>query len=244
MTQIDINSDVGEGVGNESQLMPLISSCNIACGGHAGDENTMGRTIHLALQHQVKIGVHPSFPDRLNFGRKMMDISSQDLVFSLKDQLTHFLNILKKEGGELHHIKPHGALYNAIAKKEDLANTFLDALEGLKGVPIYLPYLSKIQRAAIKRDFRFYLEAFADRNYHTDLRLVSRLEKNAVINEPNRVLEHVLNMAKYGRVKTWDGDFVRMMAHTFCVHGDTPSALEILTYLHRELPNHNIQIKR
>ncbi len=244
MTQIDLNSDVGEGVGNETELMPLISSCNIACGGHAGDENTMSETIGLALKYHVKIGAHPSYPDRLNFGRKVMDISSQDLISSIKKQLTSFLNLLKKEGGELHHIKPHGALYNVIAKDEDLANTFLDAVEDLKEVPIYVPYLSKMHKVAIKRGFRFYLEAFADRNYHADLRLVSRVDKNALINEPKMVLEHVLNMAKNGQVKTMDGEFIKIMAHTFCVHGDTPSALKILMYLHQELPNYNIQIKR
>ncbi|MEO0570945.1 MAG: 5-oxoprolinase subunit PxpA [Bacteroidota bacterium] len=244
MIQIDINSDVGEGVGNEAELMPLISSCNIACGGHAGNENTMSKTIQLALRYHVKIGAHPSYPDRPNFGRKMMDISSQDLILSLKSQLTNFLNILKKEGGELHHIKPHGALYNAIAKDEDLANTFLDAVEDIKEIPIYVPYLSKVQRVAIKRGFRFYLEAFADRNYHTDLRLVARANKNALIDEPKFVLEHILNMVKYRQVKTIEMEFIRIMAHTFCIHGDTPDALEILTYLHQELPNHNIQIKR
>ena len=244
MKQIDINSDVGEGVGNETELMPLISSCNIACGGHAGDEVTMAETIRLAIKYHVKIGAHPSYPDKPNFGRKMMDIPASDLIFSLKKQLTNFLHVLRKEGGELHHIKPHGALYNAIAKDEGLADTFLDAIEDLKSIPIYLPHLSKIHRAAIKRGFRFYLEAFADRNYYANLMLVSRVDENALIKEPKMVLEHVLNMAKRKQVKTIDGEFIEIMAHTFCVHGDTSSALEILTYLHQELPNNNIQIKR
>ena len=244
MKRIDVNSDVGEGVGNEAELMPLISSCNIACGGHAGDEATMRETIRLAIKHHVKIGAHPSYPDRANFGRKIMDISSDDLTFSLGEQLSIFSNILEKEGGELHHIKPHGALYNAIAKDEKLANTFLDAISEYIDVPIYVPFTSVIEREAKSRNFRIIHEAFADRNYHHDLSLVSRKEENAVMESPQEVLAHIVRMVNTGEVLTLEGSKKKILAHTFCVHGDTPSALEILMYLHKELLNHNIQIKR
>ena len=244
MIFIDINCDVGEGVGNESDLMPLISSCNIACGGHAGDEQTMMETILLAKRNDVKIGAHPSYPDRVNFGRKRMEMSSENLISNIKGQLSNFMRVLKHQKGQLHHIKPHGALYNAIAKDENLANVFLDALESFKTTPIYVPYHSKIQHAAIKRGFPTYFEAFADRNYHNTLELVSRSEKNSLIIEPEMVMEHLLPMINNEKVRTIEGGFMKIKAHTYCIHGDTSSALEILMYLHRELPKHNIKIRR
>lgn len=243
MIEIDINSDVGEGVGNEAELMPLISSCNIACGGHAGDEDSMRETIRLALKHHVKIGAHPSYPDRANFGRKIMDISTEGLLSSIREQLSSFSDILKKEGGQLHHIKPHGALYNTIAKDEKLANTFLEAISEYIHIPLYVPFASVIEGEAKKRNLTVIHEAFADRNYHHDLSLVSRKEENALIESPEDVLAHVERISRTGKVLTIEGIEKEIMADTFCVHGDTPSALKILTYLHQELPNHHIQIK-
>ena len=241
---IDINCDVGEGVGNEAQLLPLISSCNISCGAHSGNKETMNSVIQLAKSHQVKIGAHPSYPDRENFGRVVMDIPNQQLVDSIKGQIADFLEALKQQNVELHHIKPHGALYNLIADNEDMAHVFLDAIKVYKEIPVYLPYLSKIHKVAIKRGFRFYLEAFADRNYDSDLNLVSRSLDNAVIQEPKKVLQHVLKMVNEEQVNTIDGIQRSIKAHTFCVHGDTPSALEILMYLHQELPNYKVEIRK
>lgn len=244
MIAIDINSDVGEGVGNETELMPLISSCNIACGGHAGNEATMRRTIQLAMKHHVKIGAHPSYPDKVNFGRKTMDIPSEDLISSIRKQLALFSNVLETEGGELNHIKPHGALYNDIARNKMLANIFLDAILEYTHVPIYCPFGSVIENEVKNRNIMVVYEAFADRNYQKDLSLVSRTEENALIENPEEVLEHIDRMIKTGKVLTVNGEEIEILAHTFCVHGDTPSALKILTYLHKELPNYNIQIKR
>lgn len=244
MIRIDINCDVGEGVGNEPDLMPLISSCNIACGGHAGDHSSMDQTISLALKNNVKIGVHPSYPDRENFGRQPMDMSPKDLTLELRKQVASFLEILNRYGADLHHIKPHGALYNAIAKDEVLAHCFLDAISEYDGVPIYVPFGSKIESVAMQRGYPFFLEAFADRTYDDELKLVSRTKPNSVLKDPKLVMEHLILMVKEQKVKTIDGNLIGIQADTFCVHGDTPSALEILTYLHQELPNHNIQIKR
>jgi len=241
--KIDINCDVGEGVGNEADIMPLISSCNIACGGHAGNQQTMRSTIAIAKLHKVKIGAHPSYPDKLNFGRKPMDLSSDALINSLKDQLENFTRILQEENGVLHHIKPHGALYNEIARNEGLAHVFLDAIDGFGSVPLYVPFASQIQRVAKERGISIILEAFADRNYADDLSLVSRTNEDALIKEPKEVLDHILRIVQEGRVLTIEKRSKKLSADTFCIHGDTPSALEILMYLHRELPNHNIQVK-
>lgn len=246
MTQkkIDINCDVGEGIGNEVELLPLISSCNIACGGHAGDESSIREVIRLAKLHNVKVGAHPSYPDKENFGRVIMDIPIRELKESIREQLHGFMRVLEEEQAELHHIKPHGALYNIIAEDEEMAFVFLDAIENYRHIPIYLPYLSKIHRAAIKRGFRFYLEAFADRNYNSELRLVSRSSESAVMHDPKIVFEHVLKMIKEEEVKTIEGIFRGIKAHTFCVHGDTPTALQILTYLSQELPKYQIVIRK
>ncbi|MEC8831715.1 MAG: LamB/YcsF family protein, partial [Bacteroidota bacterium] len=190
---IDINCDVGEGVGNEGEIFPYISSCNIACGGHAGDLETMLRVVSLAKQHNIKVGSHPSFPDKANFGREVMLISDHDLIKSIRKQLFDFDEVLKQVGLPLHHIKAHGALYNQTAKDEGLAKLYLDAIQEYKEKAIvYVPFHSVITRIAVERGFKIWFEAFADRNYNPDLSLVSRKEQNALIEEPEAVLKHVL----------------------------------------------------
>ena len=130
--KVDINCDVGEGVGNEADIFPYISSCNIACGGHAGDTETMYRVVSLAKQHRLKVGAQPSYPDKTNFGREVMDISNKDLVQSIQKQLSDFDAVLQQEEVTLHHIKAHGALYNQTAKDKELAKVYLNALKDYK----------------------------------------------------------------------------------------------------------------
>ncbi|WP_405397693.1 5-oxoprolinase subunit PxpA [Maribacter sp. Asnod2-G09] len=241
---IDINCDVGEGVGNEEALFPLISSCNIACGGHAGSKESILFCLELAKKYNVKVGAHPSYPDRENFGRVSMDISSDALIQSIKQQLQLFTSLCDQVDVELHHIKPHGALYNDIAKDEHLAKTFLKGIEEKKkSVVLYVPYCSVIQRLALENGFKVLVEAFADRNYNTDLSLVSRKESNALITDGKEVLAHLLRMYNENEVKTVNGDNIPIIANTFCIHGDTPSALQILAYLSNELPHHNLLVK-
>ena len=241
--RIDINCDVGEGIGNEAQLFPFISSCNIACGGHAGDETSMASIIKLAQQHQVKIGAHPSYPDRENFGRKSIEMPAAALIGSIREQLDTFLDQLNIAGAELHHIKAHGALYNDLSRNEVLAHDFLEAISPYsRNVRLYVPYGSIISELAAENDIALVFEAFADRNYNTDLSLVSRSDTNALITDPEKVLDHVLHMALKGSVMTLNGETVPIKADTFCLHGDTPAALEILMYLVRELPRHNVSI--
>ena len=242
---IDINCDVGEGIGNEKDLLPLISSCNIACGGHAGDLQTMTDVIRLAFENKVKIGAHPSYPDRENFGRKSMEISEDKLIESIQKQLTDFTSILEKENIQLHHIKAHGALYNDIAKDIVLAKVFLKAIEKFKNnFFIYVPFNSIIEHECLKQNFNIKHEAFGDRNYNADLSLVSRKLPNALLQDPQDVLIHLVRMLRKKQLKTYDDTLMNIEADTFCIHGDTPSAVQILMYLTEELPNHNIQIKR
>lgn len=242
---IDINCDVGEGVGNETELMPLISSCNIACGGHAGNIETMEVVAKLANKNDVKVGAHPSYPDWENFGRVSMNISEFDLKKSIRGQLVDFVSVLKKENIPLNHIKAHGALYNDISKDSYLAKIFLNSVENYKDVALlYVPYGSVIGEEALKKGFQIMYEAFADRNYNENLSLVSRKLPGAVIEDPEKVLKHLLKMVREKCIITLEGSQIHIEAKTYCIHGDTPSAFEILNYLSMELPKANILIKK
>lgn len=242
---IDINCDIGEGQGNEAQLLPLISSCSIACGGHAGDVDSMTNCITLAQQMGVKIGAHPSYPDRKNFGRSSINISAERLVHSIRDQLSDFIIILNQQQAALHHIKPHGALYNDMLKSRVLAETFITAVEPfMVGVKLYAPYDSALALVADQHKMEVSYEAFADRNYNNDLSLVSRSKPDAIITRPQAVLEHMVRMVRRGEVKTLQGDIMPIKASTYCIHGDTASALQILTYLVEELPGQRISIEK
>ena len=242
---VDFNCDVGEGVNNEALLFPFISSCNVACGGHVGNEASMNETIQRAISHNVKVGAHPSYPDTKNFGRKVMDISASELRNSIREQLTTFQKISTKLGATVFHIKPHGALYNQMAKDADLAYLFLEVIKE-SGLPqrIYASFGSEIARLAEKRGVDVLYEAFADRNYLDDGSLVPRKLEDALISEPSQVLKHVLTMVKNGEVITLSGKRIKIKADTICVHGDTPTALEILQYLSSELPKQHIALRK
>ena len=167
---IDINCDVGEGLNNERLLMPYITSCNIACGGHAGDIQTMTIAVALSKKYHVKIGAHPSYPDKENFGRESMQISTDALSKSIIDQIQTLEKVVDDAHLKIHHIKPHGALYNDLAKDLSLANTFLDIIQNYsKKYALYSPFESTIAKEAPLRGFNVIYEGFADRNYNDDL---------------------------------------------------------------------------
>ncbi len=242
---IDINCDVGEGVGNEKELFPLISSCNIACGGHTGNVESISEVIQLAKEYNVKIGAHPSYPDKSNFGRKVMDISDGALKESLIEQLSAFKKVAEELEVSVFHIKPHGALYNQIAKDRHLAQLFIEVVKE-SGLPqrIYTPFGSKMESMADEHNVEVRYEAFADRNYNKDGSLVSRSDANALISEPEKVLEHILPMIKSGTITTISKEKIETKADTICIHGDTPTALKILQYISQELPKHQITLRK
>ena len=242
---IDINCDLGEGTGNGKDLLPLISSCNIACGGHTGNEASMKETVRLARLHKVKIGAHPSYPDKENFGRISISISPEDLMNSIQRQIGDLEVIITEENVTLHHIKPHGALYNDIAKNEALAKVFLKGIAKYRTEAlIYIPYASEIEKEALRQGFRIKYEAFADRNYNADLSLVSRKNPQALILDKEKVLDHVLEMVNRKIVRTLIGQEIKILAETFCIHSDTPLAFEIVSYITEELLKQNIHIKK
>lgn len=205
----------------------------------------MQRVVRLAKKFNVKVGAHPSYPDIKNFGRAAMDIPSEVLIQSIQEQIAALVCILGKENIRLHHIKAHGALYNTIAKNAELAELFLIAVaEYKKNTLIYVPYGSEIGRKAKEHDFSIAYEAFADRNYNTDLSLVSRSHPQALIESPEAVLKHIVRIVKHQKVRTLTDNTVKILAETFCIHSDTPSAFEIVSYLSKELPNQSIRIKK
>lgn len=236
---------MGEGIGNEADLMPLISSCNIACGGHAGNTTTMQDVVLLALQHQVSIGAHPSYPDTKNFGRITIEITPQELSKSIKNQIADLEQVCKKEGVALHHIKLHGALYNDCARGGHIAKTVLSALEAYKkSLFFYVPAGSIFASQAVNAGYTIKQEAFTDRNYNTDLSLVSRQNPHALINSKEQVLAHLLTMVQKQKVQTLTKTMVAIHADTYCIHGDTPQALQILLYLREQLPKHQLFLKK
>ena len=242
--QIDINADVGEGVGNEPLIMPYLSSCNIACGGHAGSDIIMKETIQLAKKYNVKVGAHPSFPDKENFGRIVLDMSYAELYTSLLDQVLVLKYIAEEEGVVLNHVKPHGALYNLAAKDEKTAQVIVDVIKRMEQpLKLYAPNNSIISKLANNVNVEVINEAFADRNYNEDLSLVSRQKDSALLTQKDEILHHIISMIKHQKVKTISGVEVPIKASTFCVHGDTENAIEILEFLNSELPKNQIKIQ-
>lgn len=241
--EIHINCDLGEGGDFDEELMPLISACNIACGGHAGNLETMHRTVRLAMEHDVEIGAHPSYPDRENFGRNPIEMSQEDLKLSIEGQILSLKQVAESEGGKLSHVKLHGALYNDAAKDEKIARTIVECLEDLDGnFKLFVPLQSKFSEVALGK-FELVYEAFADRNYNQDFSLVSRSEEDALITKKEHVFEHVFSIFNDEKIRTISGDEIRGKADTFCLHSDTPSSVEIIKFLHKKLAENRIGVK-
>jgi UPF0271 protein len=205
----------------------------------------MSRTVRLALDHGVKIGAHPSYPDREHFGRVSMKLPLPELQLSIQAQLSALAEVLKEEKTGLHHIKPHGALYNDMVGNRSLAVAFLDAIAQYKNACfLFVPYGSVIAGEAHSRGYNTKHEAFADRRYLQGYSLAPRQMHGAVITSPEAVLGQLAGMVKNKRLKTLDNLELPMEAQTYCIHGDTPSAFQILTYLAEELPNQGIYLKK
>lgn len=241
---ININCDLGEGGKLDNQIMPLISSCNIACGGHFGDAESIKNAMQLAQQHSVLVGAHPSFPDLKNFGRLVLTINPTDLKASLHEQLNRFFEKAKQLNVEVHHIKPHGALYHEVAHKPEMAELFLEVVNHFsKEIILYTAPNSVLSKLNISKN-RIYIEVFADRAYHNNGNLVSRSEANAVLTESKQVAEQVLNLALHQKVKTREGEALKFDFDTLCFHSDSPNALKNLQLVNSILQENHIQIEK
>lgn len=241
---IDINADLGEGTGNDALIMPLISSCNIACGGHFGTKKTINDTVKLSRIYNVKIGAHPSFPDTVNFGRKLIKLSDTDLKSSIDKQLHTFITTCENAGARLHHVKPHGALYNLasvdVSTSKILIASILDT--GFKPV-VYAPENSVLYKIA-KDYLPVKAEAFIDRYYTDDLLLVPRKEVNAVIKKPQKAWEQLHAIYKDRKVVSINGKIRNLFAETFCIHSDHPNAVPMLKFVHSQLTLQDIQLNK
>jgi len=243
MKTIDINCDVGEGIENEALLMPYLSSCSIACTGHAGTIETIDQTIKIAKENNVKIGAHPSFPDKENFGRQYLEMSPEELQESLEFQINLLVERAAIQNVKLNHVKVHGALYNASAVDEEIANTIILAMQNTVGnILLYVPFNSAIEAIAIQNGISIKREAFIDRNYNEDLTLVSRNLSNAVITKPEKAFKHFYRIICEEKVNTILNRNVAIKADTFCIHGDNEKALYILKYISRELKKKGFEI--
>jgi UPF0271 protein len=239
--KLDINADVGEGIENENELFPFISSCNIACGGHTGNYKTMLSTVGLAKQYNLKIGAHPSFEDRENFGRKILKVDKKELLSSLINQVESLQDILKNQEIKLNHIKAHGALYNLSAYDKDSAKIIIELAKKID-TKLYVPYSSLISKMAKEQGVETYNELFVDRNYNSDLTLVSRENSNALINDSKTMFEHVKKIINDQIITSINNKNMSVEFDTLCIHGDSPNAIELIKELHFKLKNIGIKI--
>jgi 5-oxoprolinase (ATP-hydrolysing) subunit A len=244
MPSIDLNCDMGEGIGNDASIMPFITSANIACGFHAGDEDTMKQTIQLALFHNVAIGAHPSFNDKNNFGRTEMHLSPQQLYDLITTQVYLLQTLATKEGARLHHVKPHGALYNMAAADAEMSHTIAKAISDVDAsLILYGLSNSHLITEAEKLGLRIASEVFADRTYQDNGKLTPRSQPNALIEDEEASLQQVLQMIEQQTVTTVSGKTIAIKADTICLHGDGKHAAEFAEHIHRSLKQKRIDIK-
>ncbi len=241
---IDVNCDMGEGYETDALIMPYISSVNIACGYHAGDEATIQHTIALALKHNVAVGAHPSYPDKENFGRKEMEMNTNEVFSMVSTQIQLVKSIAEKMGTKMHHVKPHGALYNAAAVKPELASAIVSAIKSIdENLILYGLPDSELEKAALKDGVRFAAEVFSDRTYTDQGMLTPRTAPNAMIVDVNESIHQVLQMVKEGTVLSTHKKIIQIKADTICIHGDGMHAVEFAEKICVSLNKNNILIQ-
>jgi len=224
--QLDLNADLGEGCGFDADLMPIITSCNIACGGHTGDETTMRTALELARLNGVSAGAHPSFPDRENFGRSPSDLCGSDLESVLSHQVRNLRDLGAEQHIVLSHLKPHGALYNMAAKDAGLATSVVAVLQTIiPDAALYGPPNSELEFAAQQAGVRFVAEGFADRAYEEDGSLRNRSKIGALLEAPEDQAQQAVQMAVKQEVTSYHGEIIPLPVDTICVHGDSPNAV-------------------
>jgi len=236
---------MGEGMPTDETIFPFISSANIACGGHAGDPDTMGRSVELALLHGVAIGAHPSYPDRAGFGRTdiLESLSINTLLSTLETQIAALQSICQEMGTRLHHVKPHGALYNRAASDPAVGSIICSAVAAIDpSLIIYGLSGSGMRQTVSALGLRFVNEVFADRTYRPDGSLTPRTEPNALIRDPATMLNQVLTMILRHEVRAPGGTIVPITAETICLHGDGDDPVKFASIIRRALEQHDIAV--
>ncbi len=244
MQTIDLNCDMGEGLPNDALLMPFISSANIACGYHAGDESIMKKTIELALQHHVSIGAHPGFADKENFGRTEIQLSMDELYELVAAQIQLLQSIAVGMGAKLHHVKPHGALYNMAAKNAVMANTIAKAVYDIDHRLLFFGLSgSHLITEAGKMGLKTASEVFADRTYRDDGSLTPRTQPNAMIETVEGSIQQVLQMIENKMVTSINHKSIPIKAETICLHGDGEHAVDFAKQIYLTLQQNYIGIQ-
>ena len=241
---IDINCDMGEGIGNDALLMPFISSANIACGYHAGDEKSIWETMELALSHHVATGAHVSFLDKEHFGRNEMILPEGEIYELVTQQLILAVEIANSLDTKIHHVKPHGALYNMSARDRNIAKAIASAVKDFNPELILVGLSgsnSITEGEAI--GLKTASEVFADRTYQDDGSLTPRSQPNSLIDDVNIAVERVGQMVLNGTVSSVSGKTLRLRADTICIHGDGANATQFAKAIHERMKQLNIEIK-
>jgi UPF0271 protein len=232
MTTMDINCDMGESfgrwtLGHDAEVMPFISSANVACGGHAGDPNVMAATVRLAAQHKVAVGAHPGYPDLAGFGRRHFTMMGDEVRAMLLAQIGALYAISRSQGCDLSHVKPHGALYNEAMRDAELARAVTGAVKSFSAdMPLFCLPGSAVAAAAQEASMKCVLEGFADRAYEPNGSLADRSLRGAVLHRPSAAAQQALTLAR-GTVTARDGTELAVRIDTICIHGDNPAAVEI-----------------
>lgn len=243
MARLDLNADLGEGIGNDLALLSLVSSASIACGGHAGDAETMRETVRAARTFGVAVGAHPGFADREHFGRRRLALPPETLDAQVRGQVSALLAIAGEEEVPVRYVKLHGALANMAAEDEAVALLAFTACAGLKDRLAILAIDNSAQvRAAEALGFPVIREAYADRGYQPDGLLVPRGEPGAVLHDPAAIAERAVRLAQVGEIVAVDGTVIPTEARSLCIHGDTPEAVEIAGAVRRALEDAGVTV--
>ena len=244
MSTIDLNADLGEGDPYDEDLLGIVSSCNVACGGHAGDALSMTATVRSAIANGVAVGAHPSYPDREGFGRESGFLRGDSLYASLTDQVQSLADIAAELGTRLTHVKPHGALYNDAVRDAELADIIARVTAEAPGKAAFVGMANtELEKAAKRHGLQFIAEGFVDRAYEEDGTLVSRKEPGAVHTELPVVTNQAINLAKHGRVTARNGQVINIQVDTLCIHGDTPGAADVARAVRDVLGNRGVDIR-
>jgi len=247
--EININCDLGEkskyhSIENDPELLNIVNSANIACGYHAGDEETMNMVIKISKSNGVSIGAHPSFNDPENFGRKRINLTSSEINKLITNQYEILQKVAQKHNEKVTHIKPHGALNNMACENFELANTIAKAINNIdKNIIFLVPTGSQMEIAAKKLNMKIACEIFADRNYEDDGNLVSRSKDHALITDPEVAKKHVLNMVKNQALNCYSGKQIPCEIDSVCIHGDNQSSLVTAKSVRENLISNGLILK-
>ena len=244
MATVDLNADLGEGDAYDAELLAVVSSCNIACGGHAGDAASIAATLREALANGVSAGAHPAYPDREGFGRRSRFMSGEPLREALRSQLEQFGRIAAEIGTGVKHVKPHGTLYTDAVVDAQLADIIAAAVAEMPGKPVLVSQPgTELEAAANAHGLGFVAEAFVDRAYRHDGQLVPRSEPGAVHGDIGKIQRQAVSLARDGNVQCLDGSIIPVRADTLCIHGDTPGAAEAARAVREALEKEGVEIR-